>query len=367
MAEGIVAAATTIFPSSGAIAAEYNLRLASLTMAAYDYLITLPAEYRLYKSPNRRSLGFILFVLIRYTSMIVLVVSNVGFFYHGFTPKACEYYRLAAPALKVVQIMVSQAILGIRAYGISQRNPWVGGTLLSTYVLCATFQWFSSLYDRIAVMTDGNCIVFSAHPQSLISTWSFYLVAMLYDCLTLSISTVYLVKVKSVASGTSRLFKILLYDGLGYFVVLTFTNLTNMLMFRGTDHVLQTTGYFPTSVPYLPHKPYRADPSASFAYSVTWIMSQRILIRLRDTRTDPSRTSIVLARLPNSRATMSSLPFDKGIKHQTRAEQSNTPGSQDQFDNTRSDFDLQVRIDRSIVVNARDECPKDQDPVWDRV
>ncbi|KAH9027466.1 hypothetical protein EDB83DRAFT_1911569 [Lactarius deliciosus] len=351
MAEGVVAATTTIYPSSGAIAAENNLRVASLTMAAYDYLITLPAEYRLYKSSNRRSLGFILFVLIRYTSIIVLVVSNAGFFYHGFTPEACEHYRLVAPALKVVQIMVSQAILGIRTYSISQRNPWVGRTLLSTYILgVAQFQWFSSLYDRVAVMTDGNCMVASAHPQSPISTWSFYMVAMLYDCLSLSISTVYLMKVKSAASGTSRLFKILLYDGLGYFVILTFTNLANILMFRGTDHVLQTTG-------------------ASFEYSVTWILSQRILIHLRDARTDPSRTSVVLARLPNSRATTSSLPFDKGKKHQTKVEQGDMPGSQDQLNNTKSDFNLQVRIDRSIVINARaqDEFPKDQDPVLDRV
>ncbi|KAI9435540.1 hypothetical protein H4582DRAFT_657115 [Lactarius indigo] len=335
MAEGVVAAATTIYPSSGAIAADNNLRIASLTMATYDYFITLPAEYRFYKSSNRRSI-------------IVLVVSNVGFFYHGFTPKACEHYRLAAPALKVIQIMVSQAILGIRTYGISQRNLWVGRTLLSTYIMGTAFQWFSSLYDRIPVMTDGNCIVSSAHPQSPISTWSFYLVAMLYDCLTLSISTVYLMKVKSVASGTSRLFKILLYDGLGYFVVLTLTNLANILMFRGTDHVLQTTG-------------------ASFEYSVTWIMSQRILIHLRDTGI--VQKSIGLAQLPNFRATTSTLRFVKGTNLQTRAEQDDTPRSQDEFDNTKNDFDLQVRIDKSIVVDARarDEVPKDQDPVWEQV
>ncbi|KAH9003855.1 hypothetical protein EDB86DRAFT_2890444 [Lactarius hatsudake] len=160
MAIGVVeAAATTIYPSAGALAADNNLRIASLTMAAYDYLITLPAEYRLYKSSNRRSLGFVLFVLIRYTSIIVLVVSNVGFFYHGFTPKACEHYHLAAPALKVVQMMVSQAILAIRTYGISQGNLWVARTLLSTYILGAAFQWFSSLNARIPVMTDVSAVI----------------------------------------------------------------------------------------------------------------------------------------------------------------------------------------------------------------
>ncbi|KAH9003854.1 hypothetical protein EDB86DRAFT_2890437 [Lactarius hatsudake] len=135
-------------------------------------------------------------------------------------------------------------------------------------------------------------------------------------------------KVKSVAPGTSRLFKILLYDGLGYFVVLTLTNLANILMFRGTDHLLQSTG-------------------ASFEYSVTWIMSQRILIHLRDARTD--QTPVILAPLPSSRA-----------KHQKRTEQGHIPGSQDQFSNTKSDLELQVRIDKSIVVDARaqDKSPK---------
>ncbi|KAH8993126.1 hypothetical protein EDB92DRAFT_435949 [Lactarius akahatsu] len=103
-----------------AITADNDLRIVSVTIAAYDYLATLPAEYRFYQSSNRRSSGLVLFVLIRYTSVIVLVVSNVGFFYHGFTPNTCGHFHLAVPALKVVQTMVSQAILAIRAYNISQ-------------------------------------------------------------------------------------------------------------------------------------------------------------------------------------------------------------------------------------------------------
>ncbi len=86
-----------------------------------------------------------------------------------------------------------------------------------------------------------------------------------------------------------------------------------------------------------------------------------------DARTD--RTSFVLAQLPNSRGVTSGLRFDKGTKHQTRVEQGDTPGSQDKLSNTESDFDLPVRVDRSIVVGARaqNKGPKDQDPFWDRV
>jgi hypothetical protein len=67
--EATIAAAR---PSAGAMAVDNNLRIASLTMAAYEYvadcrsrtshgdsrlpsyLVTLPAEYQLYKSANRR-------------------------------------------------------------------------------------------------------------------------------------------------------------------------------------------------------------------------------------------------------------------------------------------------------------------------
>ncbi|KAH9023017.1 hypothetical protein EDB84DRAFT_481283 [Lactarius hengduanensis] len=348
MAIGIVeATATAVSPSAGALAADNNLRIASLTIAAYDYLLTLPAEYRLYKSSHWRSTGLILFVLLRYSSMMVLVISNVGFFHHTFTPKTCGHFYMVAPVFKVIQMMTSQAILAIRTYGISQRTPWVGWTLLLSYTLVVGFQWFFSLYARIPSMIDGNCTPGTAHPESAVSTWSFYLVAMLFDCLTLSISTFYLIRVKAVAStSASQLCKILLYDGLGYFVVLTVTNAANILLYRGVHHAIQTTG-------------------ASLGYAVTWIMSQRILIHPRDARTD--QMSAVLSRIPNSRAVMSALRFDKGSTHPTRVEPGDSP--EDECGNTESDFNLQVRVDRSIVVNARaqDECPKDQDLFWDRV
>ncbi|KAH9027469.1 hypothetical protein EDB83DRAFT_2424197 [Lactarius deliciosus] len=330
-------------------------------MAAYDYLLTLPAEYRLYKSSNRRSTGLILFVLLRYSSITVLVISNVGFFHHSFTPKVCGHFYMVAPVFKVVQVMTSQAILAIRTYGISQRSPWVGWTLLLSYTLGTAVRSLRPQYDErlspdvialrtlhhLATMINTiSCTTGTPHPQSAISTWSFYLVAMLFDCLTLSISTFYLMRVKALTSSTSQLCKILLYDGLGYLVALTLTNAVNILLFRGFHNVIQNTG-------------------ASFEYAVTWIMSQRILLHPRDSRVD--QTSVVLSRIPSSRAILSALRFDKGSPHPTRVEPGDSP--EDECGNTESDFNLQVRVDRSIVVNARaeDECSKDQDLFWDRV
>ena len=39
-------------------------------------------------------------MLCRYSSMIVMLTSNFGFFYHHFTPKACAHYCYVAPVFK---------------------------------------------------------------------------------------------------------------------------------------------------------------------------------------------------------------------------------------------------------------------------
>ncbi len=132
---------------------------------------------------------------------MVLVVSNVGFFHHGFTPNTCDHYYLVTPVFKGTYSVsyaasalltdrsdsdpndgvasnpgysvshgftafVSSLMVSSRTYGISQRNPWVGWTLLVAYTLAAVvrslrprrdvsrsdlkqFQWFSCLYGRI--------------------------------------------------------------------------------------------------------------------------------------------------------------------------------------------------------------------------
>ncbi|KAH9964945.1 hypothetical protein BC827DRAFT_1186470 [Russula dissimulans] len=254
-----------------ALAWANNLRIASVTMAAYDYFITLPVEIRLYKTSSWRSSVLILFVLIRYSSMIEIVVSNIGFFYHDFSPSVCAHYCYVSASFKVIQVMVSQAILGFRTYNIAMRKVWIRYILLSMYIIVVLvrFPGYTNLFNRIR-----NCMIENAHPDQPISAWTFYLTAMLYDFVALLISTVYLLKnaaevmfPRHMASilAPQRILNILLYDGLGYFVALTAVNLLNVFLYRATTRAVQTSG-------------------ASLGYAVTWIMSQRILNHLRDER-----------------------------------------------------------------------------------
>lgn len=117
-------------------AASY-IRIASVSIAAYEYvlisttvgsmaneasasyLLTLPAEWRFYKSQKswRVSTGCILFVLIRcarpyssyslgssvmshrYISIVVLVINTVGYF-AWFSPATCARYFWVGPIFK---------------------------------------------------------------------------------------------------------------------------------------------------------------------------------------------------------------------------------------------------------------------------
>ncbi|KAI0064914.1 hypothetical protein BV25DRAFT_1914066 [Artomyces pyxidatus] len=322
-----------------------NLRIASLSIALYDYLYTLPAEWRFYKGQAksasfRLSLGFVLFVLIRYLSVVVLVVSNVGFFSHHFTPETCRHYYMAAPILKVLQAMICQAILGVRTYNISRRNRYVGWVVLIAYFCAIVIEWFSNLYNRLPVEEDVRmfipiipCSPGTRDPDANVSVWVFYLTAMLYDLLTLTVSTVYLVKCRSSSFHMSHLMKVMLYDGIGYFVALTAANVLNLILYRASNTTVQSAG-------------------ASLGYAVSWIMSQRILIHLRDAGAEPPRT-VIAHHLQSSRDINDALR-NAGAKA-SRIERENVQGPPGELDGVEeNELDVQVRVERSVVVDYKD-------------
>lgn len=141
---------------------ETCLRVASLAIAFYDYILTLPAEWRFYRSQRsvlQPSVACILFILIRYTSILALTISNYGFFATDFTPDSCRHFFWAAPILKVVQTMVSQAILAVRTVNISRRTPWVKWIIIMLFITFTTLEWFTNLFQRNPVMDHvGDCI-----------------------------------------------------------------------------------------------------------------------------------------------------------------------------------------------------------------
>ncbi|EJD43045.1 hypothetical protein AURDEDRAFT_167999 [Auricularia subglabra TFB-10046 SS5] len=247
------------------------LRVASITIGAYDYFLTLPAEYRFYTSQTlitRPSLACVLFILIRYISIITIVVSNIGAF-ATFTIDACEHFYLVSPSFKVVQIIVCQAILSVRTFAISKRNKPVGWLLGIMFITFAAGQWFVNLFGRVPNVGTGHCT--SGNEDGLLIAYVHYIFAMIFDLVTLLISSYYLLGRSPMTHFSfSRIVRILLFDGIGYFFLLTIINVLNLIMYKTSPKSLQSAG-------------------ASLGYAVTWIMSQRILIHLHEISDSSSR------------------------------------------------------------------------------
>ncbi|RXW21328.1 hypothetical protein EST38_g4524 [Candolleomyces aberdarensis] len=179
------------------------MRVASLAVALYDYLETVPTAYKFYKEHweyRRFTISVILFAAIRIVSVSTLTVSNVGFFYNKFTMETCARFYLLPPIFKVLQSMVSQGILGVRFNGSRRFIKEDHGSML-TYAM--------------------------------------------------------------------------LYDGLGYLLVLTGVNILNLLLYKESPEI-QTAG-------------------SSLAYCVSWIMSQRLLIHLYDASRERNEGSYIEA------------------------------------------------------------------------
>lgn len=319
-------------------ATEKYLRIASISIALYDYIITLPAEWRFYKSQTslfHLRLACILFVLIRYGSITVMVLSNYGVFSTGFTLESCKHYYMISPIFKVIQTMISQVILGVRTFNIARRNRRVGIALVVLYFVSVSLEWFTNMFNRTPVVVHGNCTPGNA--GKVLSAWVYYTVAMLYDLVALIVSTVYLLRYNPLSSRLEQLVRVLIYDGIGYFVVLTGSNIFNIVLYHTSDIQTQAAG-------------------ASIGFVVIWIMSQRILIHLRELSEAETRrldNVVVVRSPPNARDEASDLRSPLTPRHHVDPEF----GFKSSGDVRTNDMELDIcaRIKPSVTVDHTDE------------
>ncbi|TFK74539.1 hypothetical protein BDN72DRAFT_955549 [Pluteus cervinus] len=247
------------------------LRVASIAVAAYDYLETLPTAWRFYKQQRRLTVSVVLFFLLRITSIAVLSLSNFTFFYDGFTPKLCSHFVLVVPIFKVLQAMVTQMILATRAFNLSRRSRGIGFFLVTGYILVVVFQWISTIYQRQSMLLEGHWKpVLTPYPLlqgncraggiQRFGAWIYYLAAMTYDFATTVISVIYLVKYRLSSSSSavmSQITKLMLYDGLGYFFILTAVNIVNLTLFHSHSSIQGSVLHPPVKKPYLRYSFYR--------------------------------------------------------------------------------------------------------------
>lgn len=238
------------------------IRVGSIAIAIYDYFLTLPAEWRFWKSQFRRnqiSASFCLFILLRYTSIATIVISDYTYFYNGFSAAECEKWFLASPAMKSVQLLISQAIMAWRCHNISRRHRGISWFLGILLVSTTAGQWVTNLYGRVPSQTNGNCRPVDPHEVA----WIFYIFALAFDITTTGIAMFYMVRFDPKSKLMARLKRLLITHGLAYFISLTAVNALNLSLYVSYEGVTQSE-------------------AVTLSYTLVWILSQRILIDLHD-------------------------------------------------------------------------------------
>ncbi|KAG8936250.1 hypothetical protein FRC02_003542 [Tulasnella sp. 418] len=206
-----------------------NLRIATFSIAAFDYLQTLPGEYRLYRKQwknGRISIVCGLFVVVRYMSILCLFMNGVGFYVHTFNEASCKKFYLVPLMTKLVAGLASNGIIFSRTYAISHNKK----TLISLSVLCVLLlplQILGNAYKRVPVVGTGvdagNCQA-KTPSGDFRSAPYYYLANVIFDAVACSIATVSLLRRSSVNGNLGFFGKKVLKHGLLYAFASTLTN-----------------------------------------------------------------------------------------------------------------------------------------------
>ena len=241
--------------------------------------------------------------VLRYSSVVAIVVSNVGQF-ATFSEAVCNRYYLAAPIFKGAALcscvaatcVLSQQLTpasrlqwsrssSVRSFSLYGHSPSRSGLeqlplLSGSCSLCALSARASPRSSlayritRLVTVLPETCLNTKVrklvlpdrsdtHRACTTVAWLHYVFSMSFDLVTLLISSWYLLGRQPchyVSFG--GIGRVMIVDGLGYFVLLTAVNVVNMIFYKTAPTALQSS-------------------AASLGYVVTMIGCQRILIHLR--------------------------------------------------------------------------------------
>ncbi|KZV66712.1 hypothetical protein PENSPDRAFT_636617 [Peniophora sp. CONT] len=257
--------------------AESYVRMAMIGIACYDYIRTIPDEIAIYrdcwqKRKERRIIfphNVILFVLIRYVSGATIAYYNATYFL-GLSEEMCVRTHRIPITLKLLQTIVSQIIIGLRTYTLARYSKRVKYFMLAIFFVTCGLEAFSNYFRRVLLWHDRLCT--TGNLPGLMFTFTYYLWAVLYDICAISIATYYLFSLH--LETKSLLIRQMLLDGLGYLVVLTAINLTNLIFYLSAQQYLQVR-------------------AITVGITFTWILSQGMIIHTRKAARAPRTMSTI--------------------------------------------------------------------------
>ncbi|KAJ7736453.1 hypothetical protein B0H16DRAFT_1891941 [Mycena metata] len=234
------------------------MRASAASIYFFDYMMTLPSEYRIYKRQKKiwnPSAACILFVLSRYVTLVSIVMATAFFFGTTWTEKTCV--PAVGGALRALSASIVSLIFMWRAWAIWHKRRRILYLLMIAFIPTTVFTW-GFVFNQVPEVKNGSCGglagtgVFGAK-------WPFALANIVFDAVCVGLSTYRLAL--NLKDGSSQISSILLVDGLGYFFTSVALQVLNLIFLLSPDPAKQST-------------------MITFTNAITGLLSQRIITSL---------------------------------------------------------------------------------------
>ncbi|KAJ7737034.1 hypothetical protein B0H14DRAFT_3611869 [Mycena olivaceomarginata] len=260
------------------------MRVSAASIYFFDYITTLPSEYRVYKRQKKwwnPSAACILFVLCRYVTLVSIVMATAFFFGTNWTEKTCV--PAVGGAFRALSASIVSIIFIWRTWAIWCKNRPVLYFLMIAFIPTTVFTW-GFVFNQVPEVGSGGSCSGLAGKGVFGAKWPF---ALVFDTLCVGLSTYELAINIRNSSRCERLLpndyfgqisSILLVDGLGYFFTSIALQVLNLIFLLSSDPAKQNT-------------------MITFTNAMTGLLSQRIITSLSQrVVTDPSTNEKSLLR-----------------------------------------------------------------------
>ncbi|KAJ7502563.1 hypothetical protein B0H11DRAFT_2155186 [Mycena galericulata] len=211
----------------------------------WDWLSCLPQEWRyIWKPKASWSPIKILYCVVRYYTLLVLVVTD-SWFFASWSESSCARYVQILPGiavpidLSVEMVAHSQTISIYALYGCDRKIGIFLVVFIAAFLgVMISVPILAFAYTKLPSW-PGPCIVTGkpsiAGPKYIIA---FYASPMTFD-VVMTAMTVYRVMNQNRRGGSSSLMRRMVRDGLFYFFAITSLNLINVIFFVQGDELIQ--------------------------------------------------------------------------------------------------------------------------------
>ncbi|KAG7443644.1 uncharacterized protein BT62DRAFT_321365 [Guyanagaster necrorhizus] len=221
------------------------MRIAALSWYSYDWILTFPAEIRLYRRQSsifHLSTACILLILVRYLGLIALVLNIIGFFSHEFTMESCQYYWRFMPIMQCFASWASHAVFTVRTVAICNNELGPTVALSALAIIVSGLEIFAQMYSfrKFTAGSSGNCLI--QYSDAINISWVYYMVSLVFDAAVLGMTyrglTISFANKQNLRSGFSD---VLWHSSMRYFVATTLFNALNLAFYAHYKNTSNST------------------------------------------------------------------------------------------------------------------------------